>query len=159
MSAYPFDSFARAVVVSSLSVLVSPSVSELESGTDVTCELVPSGLSVERSTATVDRSRWRGDQTSADPTRWSTSVTLTAFRSRQDGDPEVLRGLATFRARALLVVRYGLRFDTPWRSGQEVEVLSGRWGKRSTARSARNQAATYSVPLIVEEDVDDALVS
>lgn len=159
MTKYPFDEHIRAAVLSAVVDLSAPTVAELNGGIDVTCDLTTDGLATPRSESTVDRTRWADDQESADPVRWSTSCRLDGYRFKQPDAEPLFDACAVFRAPVVLVVRYGVRWDEAWTAGDEVEVIRGRWGKRSTAPAARNTAVTFSVPIIVAEDTDAAVVA
>lgn len=152
---YPFDAYTRVAVRSTIGNLHAPTVAELEAATDVGRDITPDGLDIQRRDNIAERTYWKGRQTGAVPSRWSTSVSLTGYRRTSGG---VLFPLAVFGARTVLVARYGMPCDEPWAAGQSVDVVVGRWGKRSTARSARNTAVTFGVSLVVRMDDDDATV-
>lgn len=157
MTAIPFDGRTRVVLTDPVADISAPSVSAIESGVDVTCDLTRDGLRVQRSTQTTDLTPWRGDLAVESPTRWLTSVELVGYR-RPSG--EVLwPATSDFRAKRLLIVRRVLPVDTPWAAGQIVEAMTVRIGKRYVNPSAANAAVTFTVPLFVLEDEDSAEVA
>src|SRR5690606_22777375 len=56
-----------------------------------------------------------------------------------------------FRGYGVLVVRRGMPHDVPFRAGQFVTAMRGRWGARSVADLA-DGPAVFTVPFLVEEE-------
>lgn len=157
MSRYPFEAHTTVVLAPSVASLAAPTLAEIAAGVDVTCDLLTSGLSVARSTGTVNRTPWTGDLEVESPARYAVAVELSGFR---DTASEALWDeVDTFRERKFLIVRRGVAYGTAWSAGQVVEALEVRVGKRSTAPSTPNALQTFTVPLFVLADEDAAVVA
>lgn len=159
MNKYPFQEYARVVILSSVVSVSAPTVPELNGGLDATCDLVISGLTVARPGTSITHELWAEDRIEEEPDRYSVRCELEGFRFKQPLTEPLYEACATFRAPVVLVARYGVPFDTAWTAGQVVDVVVGRWGKRQTAPSASNQAVTFSVPILVTDDDDAATVA
>lgn len=152
----PFQDHTRVVLADPIGDISAPSLSVIQAGVDVTCDLTRDGLRVTRSTQTTDRTPWRGPLAVEAPVRFLTSVELVGFRR---ADSETLwSATSDFRAVRTLIVRRILPFDEPWDVGQVVEAMTVWVGKRTVAPSAGNALVTFTVPLYVSEDDDAAVV-
>jgi hypothetical protein len=144
-------------VVSAVSNLEQPTVAELDGGTDISGDLIIDGLQIERSQETEDATPWRGPNAVTRPTRYGfSSAELIGKRSTQGGS-EALWTLASYRASAVLVVRYGVPQVSAWAVGQVLETFQFAWGKRSVVASSAG-AVLFRVPIHISEDHDDAVV-
>lgn len=155
---YPFHAHTRVALAASITDLNAPTVSELTAATDIACDLTQDGLDLSKSTGSVEVTRWASRFAARRPTRYEFSrPELVGFRFSPP-DSEVLWDAAVFRAVKFLVVRRGLDVDAPWAAGQKVETYWFMFGKRTVAPSDADDLTTFSVPLFVLEDDDEAVV-
>lgn len=150
-----FERFTRVVLAPSVASLAAPTVAEITAGVDLTPHMPKSGLAITRSTGTVERTPWTGSLAVEAPARYGVAVELTGYR---DADT-FWDAVATFRQQRFLIVRRELAYDTAFTAGQVVEALEVRVGKRNTAASAANTRPTFTVPLFVLADEDEAVVA
>lgn len=159
MSKRPFKKYTRVAVLSSVADVSAPTVTELNAGIDVTCDLWPIGLDIQRPSSSITHELWAEDRVEEEPDRYTVRCNLIGYRYEQPLTELLWDACATFRAPVVLVARYVLPFDEAWTVGQKVDVVAGRWGKRETARSAPNQKVSFSVPILVSDDDDAAVVA
>lgn len=179
VATYPFDAYTRVAFAPTVADISAPTLAELGrtitsdpyideyidpyAGTvtwlfDIQCELTAGGLALSKSTSTVDATPWYGGLQQERPTRFAVDgASLEAFRLQ--AETGVLWEGCQFRAQRVLVVRRGIPVDQDWNTGDPVEVYRVTLGKRSTNRSARNTAVTFTVPLYVTAEDDDAVVA
>lgn len=156
MTTYPFEEHHRVVLVDSLANVHTPTLAELAGGLDITCDLTKDGLDLRRNTEGIARERWHSVLLGQDPGRYGfDSPTLKARRYTQGSD-EHLWDAAQLDVQKFLVIRRGILYATAWDVGQKVEVIRFRFGQRTTGPSTANTNVTFTVPLFVDLDDDEA---
>jgi hypothetical protein len=156
---FPFEGNTRVALVPAINNIAVPSLAEISAGVDITCDLTADGLRLTRSTATIDVTPWAGDLVIEEPTRRAFSgASLTGFRFL-DPDDEILYPRCVFKTSSFLVVRRGVPFEDVWGSGDVVEALGFIFGDRTTADTAQDALATFTVPIFVNVQNDAAVVS
>lgn len=180
MIKYPHDEFTRVALPPAVADLSAPTLGEIGLGAegdyfvdyvldyvlgtptwiyDIQCELTASGLKLPRSTSSVDQTPWNGDLEASRPARYGLSgAELEGFRFRPP-DAEILWNAARFRERRVLVVRRGVPVEQDWNEGDSVEVYRFQFGKRTIASTGTDSLVTFTVPIFVSEDDDDAVVA
>lgn len=158
MGSYPFEQFTRVVIAPTVATLSAPTLAEIAAGADITCDLTKDGLALPRDTESIPRWRWHELFLGQDPGRYTLNGAVLKGKRRTPGDDEVLWDAAVFRTSAVLIVRYGILFETPWADAQPCETLRIRFGKRHTTPTAANTTAMFMVPLFVTDDEDQAVV-
>lgn len=157
MPKYPPHGNLRVAVLDLLDDLDFPSLTQVEAGVDVTCDLAT--LSLSSTTQTIDRTPWRGDLVRQDPVREVfTGPHLVGFRFTQP-EPEPLWDLAVFRAEKTLVVRRGVPYETAWAASQVVSVYVVQFGARSTTDPSEDVVETFVLPLFVSAYRDASAIT
>lgn len=155
---FPFHAHTRVALASAIADLGAPTVAELAGSIDIACDLTQDGLDLAKSTGSAEVTRWASRFAGRRPTRYEFSrPELVGFRFSPP-DSEVLWDAAVFRAVKFLVVRRGLDVDTAWAAGQKVETYRFMFGKRTVAPSDSDDLTTFSVPLFILDDDDEAVV-
>lgn len=155
---FPADGYTRVAILPAVANLAAPTLDEIGDGVDITCDLTADGLRLPRSTATQDATPWRGPLEIERPTRVNMAgSSLQGYRFRLEA--EVLWDAAVFKARGFLVVRRSMPFDTGWAATQVVEALDFRFGKRTTADTASDAMVTFTVPIFVTAEEDEAVIA
>lgn len=158
MSRYAFRRNTKVVIAPAVPIILSPTVAQLNAGSNITCELVgDAGLAITPDTKTITEVPWYGDLEYERVTRYSVSALLTAYRQTVDAT-ELLWNLAILRNRGYLVVRYGKPHDVAWAAGDKVEVYDFRYGKRANRQPSLNEPAGFTVPLFVTDATDVGVV-
>lgn len=156
---YPHVEYSRVYLVEAIADVAAPTVAELNLGTDVTCDLTKDGLRIRRTTSAANRAMWASTLDGEDPARYRVTVELEGYRFTPPDTEALWEATAAFRDDTYLVVRRGIPYATAWTAGQSVEVIAGRWGKRTTEPSRDNRNVVFSVPLLVTVDEDEATVA
>lgn len=148
---YPFDENTRvALLTTAPSDLAAPTVSELNAGTDITCDLTADGLKLGTTNNSISSGGLCSGVDSTVPGRTTFSASLTGFKFEQT-DATPLWDAVTKGDEAWLVIRYGVPHDTAWANGQEVEVYDFLWGEAATADTGNDTLATFNVQLHIQE--------
>lgn len=180
MNKYPFHAYTRVAFPPYIGDISAPTLTEIgQAGEDdyfldvytdeyigsttwiydIHCELTASGLRLPKSTASTDVTPWYGGLIQERPTRYGMSgASLEAFRYKPPAI-EVMWNGALFKAQRFLVVRRGIPVEEEWDSGDPVEVYRVTMGKRFCADSAPDTLTTFTVPLFVTAEDDNAVVA
>lgn len=134
----------------------APTVTELDAGIPLECQVTPSGLGREASDETVDSSRLCSVFTTMKIGRTSFDVSLTLVRLETVDSGNVDEAYDTLKKGKLgyLVVRDNQSADNPYAADDEVEVYPAECGTRSKAAPAANEMQTFTLPLTVYSDPD-----
>lgn len=178
MNKYPFDANTKVAFPPTVADIAAPTLDELSAVVDdyylevytdeyigatdwiydIECELTPGGLRLPKTTEAIDATPWKGGLIQERPTRYGMqNASLEAFRYRPP-DVEVLWTGAVFKAQRVLVVRRGVPVSTDWAAGDSVEVYRVTLGKKFCADSNQDALTTFTVPLFVTAEDDDAVV-
>lgn len=156
---FPFDENTRVALLDTApSVFYSPTVVELNAGDDITCELTADGLQLGKGTNSIASGGLCSDVDSQVPGRTTFSASLVGFRFKQPDTSVFWAAARPKGGEAWLVVRYGLPHNQAWANGDDVEVYHFLWGKRATANSGTDTLATFTVPIMIQEENDGAYV-
>lgn len=155
---YVFEEYTKVLILPSVAALAAPTLAEVLAGVDVTPELTREGLHLVRSTRTVRRTPWSGRLDTEAAARVRIDAALQAKRAKVGG-VERLWSLAVFRSAHVLIVRRGIHKSTAVAAGQKVEALRFTFGQRATAPMSSNSRVTFTVPLFVTADEDEAVLA
>lgn len=158
LTKYPFDEMTRVYVCNSIASMTAPTLVELNAGRDITCYLTADGLKLGAGNNSIPTGGLCSDIDSQVPGRRTFNASLTGFRF-EDDVPDGLWDLAKKGDRRFLVVRYGQPYDQAWASGDRVIVYDFKYGKRAMADTGNDALATFSVPLHIAAEEDDAYVA
>lgn len=178
MNKYPFDAWTRVAFPPAVADISAPTIDELTAvvddyyldvyteeyigelawAYDLNAELALDGLVLPKVTESVDATPWKGGLQQERPTRYGIrGARLEGFR-RKPPAIEVLWEGARFKEQRVLVIRRGVRWSVDWTAGDKVEVYRVIIGKRFVAPSAASAATTFTVPLFVTAEDDDAVL-
>lgn len=157
MNPYHFARWTRSTIVPSIADLTAPTLAEVTAGVEINGDTLLAGLDVARTTESVDAGLWHSDIHGTRPGRYAFSSPTLRGRRAKAGSTEPLWSLAVYRARGFLVVRRGVLATDAWGSGDVVETLDFRYGKRTVIASA-DTAVTFEVPLFVTGECDQAVI-
>lgn len=157
MTFYVPARWTRIAIVPTVVNLSAPTMAELAAGQVINSDVGLDGLSIDRDTEYTDRTPWASPLEVKGITRYSVDVEVSGFR-RTQGLTETLWGLCVFKTQSVLVVRRGRPAGLAWAAGQVVETFLFRYGKRNTVGSTGG-AVSFSCPLMVSDDRDDAVVA
>lgn len=156
---YPFDENTRvAILTDAPASLAAPTTTELNAGDDITCDLTADGLKLGKSNNSISSGGLCSDVDSQVPGRTTFSASLMGFKFKQPDDTPLWDLAATKGDEAWIVVRYGAPHDQAWANGDHVEIARFLWGKRSTADTGNDTLATFTAPIHIQEEDDDAWV-
>lgn len=160
MSAEPglvHDGMYKVSWVDTIANQAAPTVTELNAGIELECQITPDGLGREAEDEDVDTSRLCSVFTTTQVGRTSFEVSLTLVRldeanmSGVDPQDEAYRTLVKGK-RGFLVIRDNVSAETAWAADQDVEVFPVQCGTRSKANPAANELQTFTLPLKVTAD-------
>lgn len=159
MTKYVFDGKTRVGLIPALYNIDAPTLVELAAGTDISCDLTSGGLRLAKTTEFLDASPWKGDALSTRIGHYGfAGPSLEGYRFTPP-DTELLWDLAVFRAEMFMVVRRGVDTEQPWADGDLVETYEIRFGKRSVYDSGVDTPVTFTVPIAIVDDSDQAVVT
>lgn len=148
------DGMYRVAWVDTIADIQAPTVTELEAGITLECQLTPDGLAREASDETVNTSRLCSVFTTMQVGRTSFEVSLTLVRlDTRDGTTidEAYDTLVKLKT-GFVVIRDNKAATEAWASGDEVECYPVQCGTRSKATPAANELQTFTLPLTVTAD-------
>lgn len=155
---YPFDENTRVVLLDEAPAdLAAPTVSELNAGTDITCDLTADGLKLGTSNNSISAGGLCSSVDSTVPGRTTFSASLTGFKFQQP-DATPLWDSVSKNDEGWLYVRYGMDHDAAWANGQEVEGYDFLWGEAATADTGNDTLATFTVMLHIQDRERQAFV-
>lgn len=140
--------------VDTIADIAAPTVTELEAGIHLECQVTPDGLNRTASDETVDTSRLCSVFTTMQVGRTSFEVSLTLVRldtSNGTVTDEAYDTLTKLKT-GFLVVRDNAPADQIYAASDEVEVYPVQCGTRSKATPAANELQTFTLPLTVTAD-------
>lgn len=154
---YPFEEFTRVVIAPSVADLDAPTTSEINAGEDITCDLTADGLKLGAGNNSIGTGALCSDIDSQVAGKRTFSASLMGFKFL-DPDDEILWPLAVFKSNHFLIVRYGVPHDQAWANTDPVHVYDFQFGKRSVVDSGSDTLVTFTVPLHIADEEDDAFV-
>jgi hypothetical protein len=146
----------RITICSTIADISAPTVAELNAGTMISGMIPHDGLGISHETASISRTRWYSNSEIEAPSRYKITMLLKGYRHIADADNVLWNLFPTFRAHKYVVVRRGPDTTTAWAAGNVVEVYEFYQGKRTPDTA---QASSFTVPLFVAADNDDATVA
>lgn len=147
--------------VDQIADMSAPTVTELEAGHLLQCQVTPDGLSREASDEGVDTSRLCSVFTTMQVGRTSFELALTLVRLQEDQNTTDWPYHTLKKGKlGYLVIRDNQDGDNPWSSGNstngvppdEVEVYKIQCGTRSKATPAANELQTYTLPFFMVKE-------
>jgi hypothetical protein len=142
------DGRTRVYSVPSISNIASPTVAELNAGTDLSSLITPDGLvGLQAETADVDNSALNSTFTTNTPGRISYSG--TGLRLKKQTGTDTVYNTLIYGYATNLVVRRDVTSSTAWTASQAVEVYPVTCGEVQNQDPAPNELHKYFVPMKV----------
>lgn len=157
---YPFDEYVKVSWVpgaDGIAAIDEPELWEIQTGTDITCELTADGLALGVGTNAIDSASLCSRVSAQIPGRITFNGVLTGFRYKQP-DAEPLWDLAVLDSEGFLVVRRGKDQAGAFALGDTVQVFKATFGARSDTDTSTDTLATFAVPLYISDYNDDAAI-
>jgi len=152
MARYPFEEFTRVHWVpgaAGIADIDSPTVAEINAGTDITCFITKDGLSPGGSTNKVDGGSLCNRLDSQTIGSVGYDFTLKMFRDNAAGGDDAW-DLANWGDEGFLVVRRGVDYATAFAAAQKAEVYHAQMGEPVSASSAANAQQTFELGMAIQ---------
>lgn len=142
------DGKTRVYWVGSIANINSPTVAELNAGTDYTARITPDGLKLDPSTADVDTSSLASTFDTKTVGRVGFDVEVT-FKRADTGPEDLPYTTLKYGVSGYLAVRRGVAYATAWTAGQHAEVYPITCGEPQNSSPAANEVMKFVSPMKV----------
>jgi hypothetical protein len=156
MSVVILDGRVRVYWLTACSVLASPTVAELNAGTDITAYIRPDGLDISMDTGSVDVGNVGSTFTLERVGRRKPAVSLGCHHDASTGSTDPAWNLLVYRAVGILAVRTGVDKTTAWATGQGgggttggLQIIPLEVGEYNPVKPAPDTAWDFDVPVKV----------
>jgi len=142
MARYVFEGQTKVSLVNAIATIATPSLSELNAGTDISGFLTKDGLNTPQNQNMVDSATLADTFDAQLVGSWGGSIELTGFRDNVDDD---FWDLLSYGLNSHLVIRYGEPQAGVWANGDIVAVYPVQTHQPIMSPTAANEQARFKV--------------
>ena len=136
----------------------SPTVAELNAGTNITAYIVPDGLDIGNTTGRVRNSNVGSTTSTEKIGRRKPSISLTCYHDATTGSADPLWALMVYRNTGFLAIRRGIDTATAWATGQggggttgAVEVYPSECAQDVPVKPAEDTSWDFTIDLAITD--------
>lgn len=157
MSRYAYEQHTRVHWVTTIAAIASPTVAEINAGTNLSPFLKKDGVKIGMSQNNVDNATIESAFDAQVVGSWGVAPELTMFRDAVGADDDAWT-LTVYGTVGFLVVRRGPDNSVAFAAAQRAEVYPGMMHEPINSDSAANENTTFTVKIAVTSEPEQKAV-